>query len=138
MFYISVAHGLRVDFALSLSDAIFIPDHRDKMRTIAWGAVQNPPLTWDFMLRTRAKWLWRHCKRSIPPPEKLYPLVERVFRTYGALKDARSGLPLFNSAAWTVSKNLLDLVRKGFLSDPPGVALYYQIGVDTKFGGLPL
>jgi hypothetical protein len=90
------------------------------------------------MLRTRAKWLWHHCKWSIPPPEQLYPLVERVFRTYGALKDAQSGLPLFNSAAWTVSKNILDLVQKGFLSDPPGVALYYQIGVDTKFGGLPL
>jgi hypothetical protein len=90
------------------------------------------------MLRTRAKWIWRHCKRSIPPPEQLYPLIERVFRTYGPLKNAKNGEPLFNVAAWRVSKNILDLVRKGFLSDPPGVSLYYQIGVDTKYGGLPL
>ncbi|KAF8057979.1 hypothetical protein FPV67DRAFT_1525179 [Lyophyllum atratum] len=138
MFYISVAHGLRVDFSSALRDALFIPDEADKQRIIVWGAAQNPPQTWDYMLRTKAKWLWRHCKRTIPPPEQLYPLVEGVFRTYGPLKDAKTGLPLFNAAAWGVSKNILDLVRKGHVSDPPGIALYYQIGVDAKAGGLPI
>ncbi|KAG6818718.1 hypothetical protein H0H93_002526, partial [Arthromyces matolae] len=137
-FYISVAHGLRVDFSLALRDAMFIPDYEDKQRIIAWGASQNPPLTWEMMLRTRAQWLWRHCKRTIPPPEQLHPLVENVFRTYGPLKDAKSGLPLFNTAAWNVAKNILDLIRKGYLSDPPGVPLYYRIGVDKKAGNLPL
>ncbi|KAG6835693.1 hypothetical protein H0H93_015646 [Arthromyces matolae] len=137
-FYISVAHGLRVDFSLALRDAIFIPDIEDKQRIIAWGASQNPPLTWEVMLRTRAKWLWRHCKRTIPPPEQLHPLVEVVFRTYGPLKDAKSGLPLFNSSAWNTAKNILDLIRKGYLSDPPGVPLYYRIGVDKKAGNLPI
>ena len=50
MFYIFVAHGLCIDFALSLRDAIFIPDQRDKMRIIAWGAAQDPVVTWDYML----------------------------------------------------------------------------------------
>jgi hypothetical protein len=74
MFYISVTHGLQVDFSLSLHDAIFIPYQKDKMHIIAWGAAQDPPLTWDHMLRTWAKWLWHHCEQSIPPPKQLYLL----------------------------------------------------------------
>ncbi|KAG5645306.1 hypothetical protein DXG03_006495 [Asterophora parasitica] len=140
LFYISVAHGLRVNFALALRDAIFIPDEADKQRIIAWGATQNPPRTWNYMLCTNAKWLWKHCKHTIPPPEDLYPLVEQVCWTYGPLKDAKTGLPLFNVAAWGVSKNILQLIRKGYLSDTPGSteALYSPIGVDAKAGGLTI
>jgi hypothetical protein len=139
MFYISVAHGLRVEFSHALRDAIFLPDPQDRARIIAWGASQKPhPWTWDYMVRTRPQWVWKHCKRIIPPPEQLYDLVEAVFRTYGPLKDAKTGLPLFNSAAWAVSKNILDLVQKGFVSDPPDIALYFQIGVDNLCGGLPI
>ncbi|KAJ7586925.1 hypothetical protein C8J56DRAFT_1051224 [Mycena floridula] len=138
MFYISVTHGLRIDFSRALRDAIFIPDTSDRDQIIAWGKSQNPPMSWDFMLVTRSRWLWKHCKRIIPPPEQLYPLVEQVFRTYGPLKDSKSGLPLFNSTAWGVAKNILELVRKGHLSDPPGICLYFQTGIDSKAGGLPI
>ena len=47
MFYISVAHGLQVDFSLSLCDATVIPDQKEKMCIIAqWGAAQDPSLTY--------------------------------------------------------------------------------------------
>ena len=90
-----------------------------------------------IVMCTQCGWLWQHCKCIIPPAEELYNLVANVFHVYGPLKDAQSFLPLFNSAAWSVAKNILELVQKGFLSDPPGVALYYQVGVDGKTG-LPL
>jgi hypothetical protein len=137
MFYISVAHGLRVEFARALRDAIFIPDAEDKARIIAWGQQQNPPRTWEDLVRKSSDWVWRRCKRIIPPPEQLHGDVAEVFRTFGPLKDATIGLPLFNSAAWAVAKNILELISKGYLSDPPGIALYYQLGVDAKTG-LPL
>ncbi|KAF8057819.1 hypothetical protein FPV67DRAFT_1394478, partial [Lyophyllum atratum] len=137
MFYISAAHGLLRDFAVALRDTIFIPDRADKSRIIAWAQAQNPPKTWDDILARNACWLWCRCKRIIPPAEELYPLVATVFQTYGPLKDAKSGLPLFNTAAWGVAKNILELVRKGYVSDPPGIPLYYQVGVDSKTG-LPL
>ncbi|KAF7377554.1 3'-5' exonuclease domain-containing protein [Mycena sanguinolenta] len=136
MFYISVVHGLRIEFARALRDAIFIPDPVDKARIIAWGRRQNPPQDWNSLLRSSSQWLWRRCKRIIPPAEELYPLVAAVFKTFGHLKDAKSGLPLFNPSAWAVAKNVLELIQKGFLSDPPGIALYYQLGVDKS--GLPL
>ncbi|KAJ7170171.1 hypothetical protein C8R46DRAFT_1266577 [Mycena filopes] len=130
MFYISVVHGLRVEFARALRDAIFIPDASDKSRIEAWGRRQSPPIGWDAIRRSSPKWLWRRCKRIIPPPEELYPLVAKVFQIFGHLKDAKTGLPLFNSAAWAVAKNILELIQKGFLSDPPGISLYYVLGYD--------
>ncbi|KAJ7868106.1 hypothetical protein B0H13DRAFT_1897262 [Mycena leptocephala] len=75
MFYISVAPGLRVEFARALRDAIFIPDPVDKARMITWGRRQNPGQEWDTLLHSYAQWLWPHCKRIIPPPEELYPLI---------------------------------------------------------------
>ncbi|KAJ3840970.1 hypothetical protein F5878DRAFT_672230, partial [Lentinula raphanica] len=138
MFYISTSHGLRVDFSRALRDAIFIPDAGDRHRITTWASSQNPPLTWEYLVRTRPKWVWTHCKRTIPPPEQLYRLVELVFRTYGPLKDVKTGSPLFNTAAWSVSRNILELIRKGYLSDPPGLALYTQVGIDSKADGLPI
>ncbi|KAG9223671.1 hypothetical protein CCMSSC00406_0008554 [Pleurotus cornucopiae] len=119
MFYISVSHGLLHDFLLTLRDTIFIPDKVDKTRIIVWGSTQQPPVAWEELVARRAKWVWCRCKCIIPPPEELYPLVAAVFEKYGPLKDAKTHLPLFNSAAWAVAKNILELVQKGFISDPP-------------------
>lgn len=138
MFKLSSTHGLRIDFARRLSDALFIPEAEDRNRINAWGSIQSPPLTFEQLKLSRPAWLWRRCRRIIPPPKILYPLVEKVFRTYGPLKDATTGLPLFNAAHWKTAKNVLDLIHNGFVSDVPGIALYTQIAVDRKAGGLPI
>lgn len=138
MLYISRTHGIRIEFSRALRDAIFIPDKEDKQRIISWGLTQDPPQDWEFIRSYKSSWLWRHCKRTIPPPEQLHPLVAEVFRVYGPLKDAKTNLPLFNTAAWHAAKNILELIAKGFVSDPPGIALYVQIGIDKNAGGLPI
>ena len=65
-------------------------------------------------------------------------MLSGVFKTYESLEDATTGQPLFSAAAWKSAKNLLTNVQMGFLSDPPGIPLYYQIGVDRTEGGLPV
>jgi hypothetical protein len=45
---------------------------------------------------------------------------------------------LFNNAAWKTAKNVLALIKQGFISDPPGIPLYSQIGIDVANGGLPI
>jgi 3'-5' exonuclease len=137
MFYISATHGLRVDFAQALRDALFIPDPEDVGRINAWGRLQDPPTSFEELRKYRARWVWQRCKRVIPPVEQLYPAVRQVFQTWGPLKDAESGTPLFNKAAWKTAKQILDLVTNGFVSDPPGVALYSLIGIG-KDTGLPI
>jgi hypothetical protein len=137
-FYIAAGHGLRIEFARAMRDALFIPDEEDKRRITAWGQSQKPPQTFDYLVQSRPAWVWKHCKRVIPPPEQLYPLVAGVFRIYGPLKDAKTGQPLFNSRAWHVAKNILTLIQGGYVSDPPGIALYSLIGPDSANGGLPI
>jgi hypothetical protein len=51
-------------------------------------------------------------------------------KTYGPLKDATSGEPLFNNKCWDAVKNLLEHLRNGYYSDPPDVPLFYEIGTD--------
>ncbi|KAJ7658753.1 hypothetical protein DFH06DRAFT_1407245 [Mycena polygramma] len=136
MLYISRTHGLRVPFSRALRDALLIPHPADKAQIEAYLKTKN--VTWEDMLRFHPKWLWRHCRRTILPPEDLYPLVHAVFMTWGSLKDGKTGIPLFNSAAWKVAKNILEPIKNGFISDPPGVQLYYCIGFDEKAGGLPI
>ncbi|KAJ7834646.1 hypothetical protein B0H14DRAFT_3461947 [Mycena olivaceomarginata] len=104
---------------------------KDRRKTLsAWD--------WNSLLRASSQWLWRRCKRTIPPAEELYPLVSAVFKTFGHHKDNKSGLALFNASAWAVAKNVLELIQKGFLSDPPGIPLYYQLGVDKSALPLPV
>jgi hypothetical protein len=138
MFRLPSTHGLRLEFGRQLRNAIFIPIAEDRQRINAWGASQSPPQTFEKIRASRPAWLWRRCRRIIPPPKILYPLVEQVFRIFGPLKDATTGIPLFNSGNWKTAKHVLDLIRNGFLSDPPGIALYTTIGIDKTAGGLPI
>lgn len=137
MFYISATHPLRVRFVQELRDALFIPDQANKDQINAWGATQSPRQTYEQLRNQDSLWVSQRCKHIIPAPEKLYPLVSRVFRTYGPMIDPTSKKPLFSLDNWKTAKNILDLIRNGFVSDPPGIALYTMIGLDKKNGGLP-
>lgn len=132
MFYISATHGCRKQFARDLRDAIFIPDLEDKARINAWGALQNPVTSYDILRNSSPDWLRKRCKHVVPPPHILYPLVADVFRTYGPLRDPDSKKPLFSTDNWKAAKSVLDLIKNGFQSDPPGVPLYTEIATDNK------
>jgi hypothetical protein len=93
-------------------------------------------LSWDSVLLFNARWLWKHCKRIIPPPEQLYPAVREVYKTFGPLLDTSTNTPLFNKRAWKDAGNILKSIHAGLLSDPLGVPLYFRIGIDKKHGNL--
>ncbi len=129
-------HGFRRPFACALRDAILIPDAVDKQHVSSYLA--SIGTSWDDVLRFNASWLWKHCKRIIPPPEQLYPVVKEVYAAFGCLLDAKTKQPLFNSRAWRDAGNVLKAIKAGLLSDPPGVPLYFQIGTDKRHGNLPI
>ena len=138
MFYISATHSLRPHFARELRDAIFVPDQADKSRIDSWGALQDPPQTYNTLRNSSPQWIRERCKHIIPAPKKLWHLVSRVFRTYGPLIDPKTKKPLFTTDNWKTAKHVLDLIQNGYLSDPPGIPLYTVFGLDKKSGGLPL
>lgn len=138
MLKLSPRHALRKDFAFTLRDAIFIPDKEDYARVSRYGSTLNPPQTFEQLRVRRPSWVWKHCKRVVPPPEELSSHVERVFSIYGPLKDASTQQPLFAKHNWDAAKKILELVRLGHISDPPGIPLYTMIGVNKRAGNLPI
>ncbi|OBZ66439.1 hypothetical protein A0H81_13618 [Grifola frondosa] len=124
-------HGLRRPFARALRDAFFIPDPEDKASIEDF--LKMKEVSWEHMLFTHPNWLLRRVRRFVPPPEELLPRVQAVLRGYGPLKDAITGLPLFNDRAWNVVEAALENIRRGYYSDPPGIPLYYSCGRD-KYG----
>ncbi|KAG8968224.1 hypothetical protein FRC05_001605 [Tulasnella sp. 425] len=132
----SRVHALKRPFARALRDAILIPDQEDRHRLSI--ELAKIGMTFEHFVRTNPRSAWQHVKRIIPPPEQLLPAVQKVFTTYGPLPDAKTGLPLFNAAAWHAAKNALKLIKNGYLSDPPGIPLYHIIGFDKHMNNLPI
>jgi hypothetical protein len=58
--------------------------------------------------------------------------VKLVLQKYGPLQDAITKQPLFNDASWEKARTVLENIRMGFYSDPPGVALYMVHGKDSS------
>ncbi|KAJ7681120.1 hypothetical protein B0H17DRAFT_943362, partial [Mycena rosella] len=127
--------GFRLSFGIALRDAILIPVTEDKERIDKFLRTKNS--SWDKELQFNARWLWKRCRR-VHPPKQLYDAVSRVYQLYGPQKDAKTKLPLFNAKAWHDAKNVLKAIHLGPLSDPPGVQLYFQMGLDKKNGNLPI
>ena len=70
----------------------------------------------------------------IPPPDDLADRFDFVHRIYGHLLDAKSKQPLLRAEAWEAAKRLRVHIKAGCLSDPPGVALYFEAGKDSATG----
>ena len=130
MFKIPIHHGLRRPFSRALRDALFLLDPDDKAavsRALALNSV-----TFDQQVLWNSDWVWRRVKRVVPPPEVLLPRVTQVFQTFGPLRDATTSQPLFNESSWDKAHNILENVRMGYYSDPPGISLYIIQGQDSE------
>ncbi|KAF6750676.1 hypothetical protein DFP72DRAFT_817488, partial [Ephemerocybe angulata] len=138
MLRISANHALRREFARVLRDILFVFDKEDRARIAAWAARLEVARTFEQLLASNPDWVQKHSRRYVPPAEELFPLVEEVFRTYGPLQDAATKEPLFGPKQWKTASQILDLIREGYLSDPPGIALYTKIGNDKNAGNLPI
>ena len=134
MISISKSYSLRQEFARTLRDAVFLINKEDRAHVDA--RLRSEGSSFEQKLKYQPKYLWRLVRRHVPPPEKLYKLVYTVFKTYGPLKDTITGQPLFTPNAWKNAKNVLKLIEAGYMSDPPGVSLYYDVGLDCKENGL--
>ncbi|KAF7728460.1 hypothetical protein EC973_006013 [Apophysomyces ossiformis] len=134
MIKVTRCHSLAKEFARRFRDSIFVTDPDDRRRVEAYLMTKSTSL--DYMLSTRPAWVLRRVRRTVPRAEELYPVVENLFREYGSLECAKTGLPLFDSEVWSQAINVLKAIRRGEVSDPPGIPLYFKMGEDKN--GLPL
>jgi hypothetical protein len=121
-FKISIHHGLRRPFSRALRDAIFLPDPVDLAAVEE--VLKKKNTCFCQMVLTNSDWVWQRIKRLVPPPEILAPRVTEVLQTYSPLKDAVTDQPLFNDASWEKAHLVIENIKLGYYSDPPGHHFY--------------
>ncbi|KAF7722500.1 hypothetical protein EC973_003092 [Apophysomyces ossiformis] len=122
-------HGLRIEFQRMLTDCILLMDKDDvnKVKSV----LQSKGLSFERVLRQRKARVQARVRRVIPPASQLIHSVYKVLMTFGPLKCSATGQPLFNDQAWKEAANFLELVAKGYLSEPSEIPLYYPKYRDT-------
>ncbi|KAJ1530052.1 hypothetical protein HK096_008731 [Nowakowskiella sp. JEL0078] len=112
----------------ALRDAMFVVDDNDKKKVEQ--VLKKIDKSYDKMLRFNPSWLWKQIKHYIPKPNELLQSVTLVFEKYVPMLCSRTGNKLFSKVTWNEANNLLDTIRRGHFSDPPGVSFYSEIGQD--------
>jgi hypothetical protein len=127
---LSKKHSAFKAFAHDFSEAIFIRDRSDELAVRA--VLEKHGVSWDYAKRAKASALNRRIRRYIPGRAVLLRRLETLFNGYQNMQcstDKTRGA-FFPEDAKEMVKRLLDTVRKGYLSDPPGIPLYYLMGKD--------
>jgi hypothetical protein len=120
-------------FAHYFSEAIFIRDIDDEEKVQAM--LQKKGLDWHYYKRAKSKLINQRIRRYIPDPKTLHSRLSTLFNCFKNIRcstSKRSGhnIRFFSDEALEMAERLLETVRLGFLSDPPGLPLYYIKGKD--------
>jgi hypothetical protein len=121
-------HPYSYAFKTRLRDACLIPDPLAKKRMIEKLASRDPPTTFERMLAEDPEYVWKRVPRYTPDPENMYMRVQVVLGEFSKdiYKDSK-GVPVLNDGAKEEMKKLLVHIKKGCVSDPPGVQLYQLV-----------
>ncbi|KAJ3836764.1 hypothetical protein F5878DRAFT_247355 [Lentinula raphanica] len=123
-------------FTHDFSEAIFIrvKEDEDRVRDI----LQKKGIDWEYAKRAKASSINQRIRRYIPQRDVLVKRLQLLFSSYEGIVCSQSGRSqvFFSKEAREMAKRLLETARLGFLSDPPGISLYYHMGTDRD--GLPL
>jgi hypothetical protein len=127
---LSKKHSAFKAFAHDFGEAIFVCDRSEELAVRA--VLEKHGVTWAYAKRAKASALNRRIRRYIPSRTILFHRLETLFKGYENMecstKTARG--PFFSDDAKKMVQNLLETVKNGYLSDPPGIPLYYLMGKD--------
>jgi hypothetical protein len=118
-------------FAHDFSEAMFLRDKDDEAQVRV--VLERKGINWDYARRAHPPSLNRRIRRYIPSRDILVPRLETLFNGYrNVICTAQTGRTkkFFSKDAQEMSDRLLDTARRGFVSDPPGIPLYYRMGID--------
>ncbi|KAJ7119377.1 hypothetical protein C8R46DRAFT_1364814 [Mycena filopes] len=124
------SHSLAKQFARWLRDAILLPDKIDKARVEA--VLKKGKITWNQAVRSKPEWVWERVRRYIPPPEYLVPVLDKLFKTHANVVCSKHKIKLFNADTHKAARAMLDDVGRGWVTDPPGVAVFNRLRTDKN------
>ena len=128
-------HSLSKQFSRHLRDAFYILDKDDYSRVNKY-LTDVKKTTWEAQVRYKSDWVWKRVRRYVPSPEHLYDRLKTLFDQMGGMTCSKSGEKLFSPLNYKEAANLLEAVKRGYFSDPPGIKLYFKIKSDKD--GLPV
>jgi hypothetical protein len=82
------------------------------------------------LLRSNPKKYHLHVRRTIPEPTELSACFEQCMAMYAEVPDVK-GRPLFTEAAKRQHPHVCHSIKMGWVSDPPGIAMYAMLGYDS-------
>jgi hypothetical protein len=123
-------HSAFKAFSHDFSEAIFIRDKSDVLA--AQAVLKQHGIDWKYAKRAHAPALNRRIRRLIPERKTLLQRLETLFAAYADIQCStkKSRGSFFSDEAKEMTQHLLDTVRKGYLSDPSGISLYFLMGKD--------
>ncbi|KAI7893695.1 uncharacterized protein EV154DRAFT_581873 [Mucor mucedo] len=130
MIPIQKTHGFSKEFSRKFRDVLFVNDPEDERLVTEYLKTRNISL--EKMMVKNSDWVLKRVRRYVPSPSELYPVVKKLFEVYGNAICSVSGNKLFDKKAWKVSNMVLEAIRLGHVSDPPGVSWYYRMSKDQN------
>jgi hypothetical protein len=117
-------------FARDFSEAIFIRDQTDEHNVRE--VLTKHGIDWEYAKRAKSAALNRRIRRYIPEPSVLLRRLEALFTAYEDIQCStkKGRCSFFPDEAKEMVQHLLQTAREGYLSDPPGIPLYYLMGKD--------
>ncbi|CAN0093589.1 unnamed protein product, partial [Laminaria digitata] len=114
-------------FCVAFSDAIFkiVPESREEVLTRLRALGLSP----ERIKRVPRKYWRSRARYVVGAPEQLVRDLTDVCEFFKDLIDPSTSRSLFNSDHKKRFEHELTYVRRGDLSDPPGVAMYIKVGV---------
>ena len=130
--HISKGHKFHFAFTQHFRDAMFEIDAGDRASVEAALRHRAVPTTFDRELEKNPKWVWERVRRRVPEPDILEKRLQLLLEEMSQSRYNDGSTPLLSEKAKKEIANLLVHVRKGCLSDPPGVSMYYFWKVDKE------
>lgn len=135
-------HEYKALFFRSLRAASFLMLEED-VQQVKEVLNSKPGESWEKKMAFDYDYIAKRVRRRVPPPMMLYHRLKAVFDFFKDKKDSQTGHTLFTKTNMNKFNNMLEMIKKGFASDPTHFSMYVpktdnhgRVMVDND--GLPL
>lgn len=116
-------HEYKALYFRALRAAMFVMNEED-VADVKRVLESKPGESWEKKLAFDFPYIAARVRRRIPPPEMLYHRLKAVFDFFKDKRDSETNDPLFNTRNQNKFLNMLEIVRKGYASDPTHMSMY--------------
>lgn len=118
-------HEYKCLYFRALRAAIFIMNQQD-VEEVKEILKNKEGTSWDDKMAFDFSYIAARVRRTVPPPNVLYYRMKTVFEFFKDKIDSNTSQKLFNTRNEKKFRNVLEMVKKGYCSDPPGMELYVE------------